>query len=523
MTITDTPAFDVTKKYYLNPIYIIRPDKNRAIISNAKNIDVFSPLINGETGFTWILNPLYAVIFSHFDGKTTLSETIEAISKELGMEYNEVLSMITPYINNKDKKIIRYAKNSTDQKNNIHYNFFSIPRNFLIEVVNDKPRNDLYGKEHFYIKRDSWDFDTVRLYTPTGIILMLNNCCVTECVYCYANKKHTVQNALSTDRILELIEEASRIGILSFELGGGEALLHKDCYTIYSALFKAGYLPHVSTKIPITEEQIIKLKEVGFSQIQFSIDAWDSNTLMKMLDVDETYFVKLGKTLQLMEKHNINVNVKSVITKFNSSVQSVNKLLTNLTKFKNINRIAIVPGERSLYKEEKGFPYYMASFENWNKIRDFVNDISAKTKNCHISTQTTLPKDMFINHVDEKAALFNKRPLCTGNVTSLYILPDGKVTICEELYWSPKFIVGDVTTQTIEEVWNSETATKLFYLSQNDFRLTSACKHCPTFSACRSRLGVCWKMILQAYGMDAWDLPDPRCALAPPPICEFYR
>ena len=29
----------------------------------------------------------------------------------------------------------------------------------------------------------------------------------------------------------------------------------------------------------------------------------------------------------------------------------------------------------------------------------------------------------------------------------MYILPDGKVTICEELYWNEHFIIGDVTKQ----------------------------------------------------------------------------
>ncbi|MDR0546598.1 MAG: SPASM domain-containing protein, partial [Dysgonamonadaceae bacterium] len=70
------------------------------------------------------------------------------------------------------------------------------------------------------------------------------------------------------------------------------------------------------------------------------------------------------------------------------------------------------------------------------------------------------------------------------------MLPDEQTTICEELYWSPKFIIGDVTTQSIIEIWNSEKATKLYNLSQSDFRVTSACKYCPDFNFCRSRLGV---------------------------------
>jgi sulfatase maturation enzyme AslB (radical SAM superfamily) len=40
---------------------------------------------------------------------------------------------------------------------------------------------------------------------------------------------------------------------------------------------------------------------------------------------------------------------------------------------------------------------------------------------------------------------FNKRGLCTGNTRVFYVLPDGKITFCEQMYWSPNFIIGDIT------------------------------------------------------------------------------
>ena len=34
---------------------------------------------------------------------------------------------------------------------------------------------------------------------------------------------------------------------------------------------------------------------------------------------------------------------------------------------------------------------------------------------------------------------FFSRSYCSGLFSSLFILPNGKVTMCEELYWYPKF------------------------------------------------------------------------------------
>jgi hypothetical protein len=36
------------------------------------------------------------------------------------------------------------------------------------------------------------------------------------------------------------------------------------------------------------------------------------------------------------------------------------------------------------------------------------------------------------------------------------ILPDGQVTICEEQYWQPNFIIENILTNTIDEIWQSK-------------------------------------------------------------------
>jgi hypothetical protein len=39
---------------------------------------------------------------------------------------------------------------------------------------------------------------------------------------------------------------------------------------------------------------------------------------------------------------------------------------------------------------------------------------------------------------------------CSANSSHIFILPDGKVTIGEQLYWKPHFIIGDLSRQTIK-------------------------------------------------------------------------
>lgn len=71
-------------------------------------------------------------------------------------------------------------------------------------------------------------------------------------------------------------------------------------------------------------------------------------------------------------------------------------------------------------------------------------------------------------HSSKTWTKFNERSVCAGNYLQLFILPDGNVTICEELYWHPKFIVGNILEQSLNEIWNSKAALNLYYLKQSD-------------------------------------------------------
>ncbi|MDU2330257.1 MAG: SPASM domain-containing protein [Prevotella bivia] len=115
------------------------------------------------------------------------------------------------------------------------------------------------------------------------------------------------------------------------------------------------------------------------------------------------------------------------------------------------------------------------------------------------------------------------RVLCTANYSHLFILPDGKVTICEQLYWNSKFIVGDILESSLAEIWTSDKAKYLYNLPQKDISDESSCKTCKVYTICRQQSGgVFWKEVIAAYGTDKWDYPDPSCPHAPNIYNDIY-
>lgn len=122
---------------------------------------------------------------------------------------------------------------------------------------------------------------------------------------------------------------------------------------------------------------------------------------------------------------------------------------------------------------------------------------------------------------NEKSKSFTNRAICTGGTRNAVLLPNGDLTICEELYDHPQFILGNIKRNSLNEIWNSDKAKALYNMSDK-LNQHSACRNCGDFANCRNNEGVCWKMILMAYGMDNWDYPDPRCPKAPKPFNKFY-
>lgn len=97
----------------------------------------------------------------------------------------------------------------------------------------------------------------------------------------------------------------------------------------------------------------------------------------------------------------------------------------------------------------------------------------------------------------------------------MFVLPDGKVTICEQLYWDPRFIIGDLKSSSISEVWNSPKVMSLLNWRSENIQDKSPCRSCGFWEDCNGQFRRCWLDVQKAYGKENWDFPDPRCELAP--------
>ena len=489
----------------INPAYKFRNDIKRVVLTNnnSLHINIYDQVRKDfSSSFSTIMHPLVAYLFSFFDGSMTLNDTFKKISSITGKSEEAVKNSFISFINNSESLVYPMS----DKFN------APIPINFIIQKGEHKSRELLKNIDIEEILKDV-DLERQRYYVPNEITLMVNNKCYTDCVYCYANTSKKITNPIPFERVKELIKEAHNLGCREFGIGGGEFFLYEHWFELLQVLFEHEYEPYISTKIPINEDTIKKLKQLHINKIQISLDSVNPQILKETLNAPLSYFDKMKQTLDLLQKHNITLYIKSVVTKYNDSVEEIKKLTEFLLSYNNLYSLSIAPGEKGYNK-----PFtYNSSKEKLLEIQKYITGL----ENLKVTIQSYM-------HPAENISFENKmqkhitRAKCSGNLAYFYILPDGKVTVCEQTYWHPFLILGDLNEQSIIDVWNSKKALSLWNIQQSEIQETSPCKTCTTFENCRRGPGVCWKMAIQAYGADKYDYPDPMCPYAPPVTQPFY-
>ena len=238
----------------LNPSYSIRQDGNRVIL--------YGDADEANQSQDWLsfIHPYYGMLLSFFSiNNLTRKERIKLCAEYFQKSQGFITTLLSPLIDNLEP-FGTITKNGTRM---------SFPRNLLISSSEPIIRKNEISVD--CIKYDGVpDFKNNRLSYPLNINLEMTMSCITDCCYCYANRRCVSGKALSTDRIIELIREAKSNGVHNFDINGGEVMLHPDIRIILAELLKNGFSPLISTKIPLDEDTLLYFKAIGLDYFQIS-------------------------------------------------------------------------------------------------------------------------------------------------------------------------------------------------------------------------------------------------------------
>ena len=403
-----------------------------------------------------------------------------------------------------------------DQKEPFHSNFDGVvsqfPKNILIPY-NPNLKYIEYAPDEF--QYEEIDMITQRaLDTPRTVVFMPTGRCSVQCMYCYADRrKHSF---MTFDQIKKFIADCKNNRIFSIFLTGGDILLYPYWKELIKELrFNNFETSFISSKTPGNEEDISFIKNNQLF-LQFSLDSANAITLNKLIHAKSKYLHDVEVFFRSLSDENIEFRVATVLTELNSSTEELRGLYEFISQFSSLKSWTIRCAMKSLYSDVA----FKAVRFSPGQIEDIDNLLKQlKDKSFFEISYELKPEDKYFK--GENGSYSFKSARCSANYSNIMVLPDGKVTICEQLYWNPNYIIGDVTQQNLHDIWNSEKAQSLSIRCREDMQTSNPCKTCDLLDKCNSYPNRCIADVIKAYGEENSDYPDPRCVKAPKPKYQF--
>ncbi|WP_239026835.1 radical SAM protein [Geomonas oryzisoli] len=381
-------------------------------------------------------------------------------------------------------------------------------------VVNMTPELEPFVKRidpfEFAVKTSKWKAQE-RPAVPLSLNLMFSNDCHTNCSYCFA-KGHCVPESklLSTERWKELLREAKTLGIDQVFLSGGDPLFRKDALKLIEELIDLEMLFVLSTKCFITEEIADRLVSIGMTQpvnqyvreIQLNMDPNESTA--DNLAGSPGYYHRAVHSIRNLLKRGFNVRVKAVVTAL--TVPHIYEWVDELEDM-GVRQISVAAYNRSLNGRNEslflGKEDRASIIDQCRRARIDFPEIDLRTIGCEpmhdgaavqkkavTETVPALPGED--SEIHDKIRRWREWDHSFGTQSSITITPDGKVMLYDTVPQDEALFVGDVSTSSIVEVWNSDPLLNYPFPKTEQFKGV-ACYDCSNLAQCQSKAGFCFR------------------------------
>ena len=409
------------------------------------------------------------LLSTEFDGSNfflSRSETVILITfifsndglvlDRLSSIFNTPKVYISSHVDKLHNKISSFLDIKTEGYNNV-----SVSNDDISKVLSSRWLNSYISNKN-------------RLSAPLSVTIAPANKCNVNCKYCYADlKRYTQAKLLDISIWLKFIKELRDEGVVFCEFSGSDPMQYSNIFTLISSLVQFGISTSISTKTCISKEFATQLKEIGFNnsnkycrnEIQISLDPYGQAS--DLLVRKKGHYQQMLDTLKHLTKSDIDVVVKSVLTTENSAKEYIYGMFNDLhncgVKKWMLRSMFTVP-------EKPDINYLVPSNDTLKSISDIIQSLKDK-KDLDI-VFSTLTTNESGNHYS----------ICSGGVTSLFVRPDGYVTLCEPCQFFDELVVGNIEKESLSKIWNGEKLHNLRFPQKE--KLSTECFNCSNTSLC---------------------------------------
>ena len=319
--------------------------------------------------------------------------------------------------------------------------------------------------------------------------------CSLACIHCSSNATPENVNKIEQTKCLEIIKEASSLGVEEIVFSGGEPLLCEYISEAISYSKKLGMNVGIYTTGNVNkyEEIILECKKRGLKKAVFSIFGYDS----KNHELITRFSNSFDKTINAI-KYSLSIGID---TEIHFVAMSINyfqlKDLASLVKNIGVRKMSIlrfVPQGRGSYVSD----YILDRFQHI-ELKKSIEEL----RNDGLEIRTGSPYNFL---------LLNNKPECKAAMDRLIVTPDLRIHPCDAFKQiKAKEIVGTdnfsrLEKYSLEECWNNSP-----YLNKirniNNGEIGNPCCLCESLSKCNS--GCMAQKYIEFNQLS--DRPDPSC------------
>lgn len=295
---------------------------------------------------------------------------------------------------------------------------------------------------------------------PDRVQVEVTNKCNLDCKMCPRNDYKLPFENMSFDFFKKIMAKLDKVDLI-LPVGWGESFVHPDIEKIIGYLKENGHTVKITTNGLLLNDKRLRAAALKLDCLTFSIElASDANNYGH-------HNAEIASNIkQLIAERGSNktpyVCVQTVISE---NADNIKKII-GLAKEVNADRVNLV---RPYVKFHKNFAL------EWDKRKKIYKEAEKLAKKIDIRV------DMFeyasfsgIKRMlwQNLKGIFRINKWCPRLYDFAYVTIDGKVTPCCAL---PRFIIGDLMQQSIEEIWNSK---QMQHFRENHIDI---CRDCDVF------------------------------------------
>lgn len=292
------------------------------------------------------------------------------------------------------------------------------------------------------------------LVKPSQIYIIWTGLCNFSCPMC---KIQEWEEKLPTDVVKDVIDQMASWGVPKLTIAGGEPLLFRDEFLdILEHANRRGILVHFSTNGTNFDEAFLgEYSKIGGGQVTVSLDGATAKTHNLMRNHDRAYEIAMGaiETYRRRKPGNVIFKVQPVLTSENiDEIADIFEIARQADALFSVQ--AYDPMDFDILRKEvplseigAKYPLWIAE-ENFPRLEKMIQSLLEMKKQypgAILNTGENL-RDII---------LYFRRELdlagrCLVGYTSLFIVPDGQVTMC--LYGN----IGNIKDAPLRELWLSD-------------------------------------------------------------------